>query len=110
MRRSHLGSEQGGYQYTNQLLEEENERLEESLTGKVKALKSMTIDIGHEVREQNKMLGEMDTDFESTGGILQSTMGRLKAITRAGGYKLMWYMILFALFVFFVCWMIIRFR
>ncbi|XP_074660332.1 BET1 homolog isoform X1 [Tubulanus polymorphus] len=113
MRRPHsgkMGDVNNGYGSQNQLIEDENQQMEESLSHKVRALKSLTIDIGHEVRTQNKMLGEMDQDFESTGGFLQKTMGRLTGISRSGGGRIIWYMLLFALFVFFVCWIILKFR
>lgn len=98
------------YPNTSQMLEEDNQQLEEELKGKVKALKSLSIDIGVEVREQNKMLGQMDDDFEGSGGLLAKTMGRLKDITKARHWKLWLYVALFAFFVFFMCWIIIRFR
>lgn len=74
----------------------------------VRALKSLSIDIGNEVRTQNRMLGDMDDEFDSSGGLLQSTMARLTNISKAGHHKLMWYLILFALFVFFVCYLTIK--
>ncbi|GFO30407.1 Bet1 homolog [Plakobranchus ocellatus] len=112
MRRSYMANSSNSYQYqdTSQMLEEENQQQEDELKGKVKALKSLSIDIGFEVKEQNKMLSKMDEDFESSGGVLGKTMGRLKAITNAGHWKLWLYIAVFALFVFFMCWVIIRFR
>ena len=74
----------------------------------VRALKSLSIDIGNEVRTQNRLLGDMDDEFDSSGGLLQSTMARLTNISKAGHHKLMWYLILFALVVFFVCYIAIR--
>ncbi|KAL5006581.1 hypothetical protein ScPMuIL_015387 [Solemya velum] len=75
MRRSHIGN---GYQapqpVPSHILEDENSRLEDELSGKVGALKHLTIEIGHEVREQNKLLKDMDDDFNSTGGLLSSSM------------------------------------
>nr|KAG5693869.1 hypothetical protein BaRGS_009925 [Batillaria attramentaria] len=117
MRRSNLvnngygmdGQYQGQYQPTAEMLEEENAQLEETLSSKVKALKSMTIDIGHEVRTQNNMLKSMDEDFDKSGNFLEATMGRLKRLTQAGHYKLWLYLLLFTFFVFFMCWLIIRF-
>lgn len=91
MRRSHAAGE---YSHT----EHENEQLEEDLSHKIKALKSLTIDIGHEVREQNKFLKTVDDDFDSSGGLLKSTMGRLIAMTKAGHNR---YLFLFAIFFFF---------
>ncbi|KAK7098116.1 BET1 homolog [Littorina saxatilis] len=112
MRRSNLNGPGFGetqYQPTEQMLEEENAQLEESLKGKVQALKSMSIDIGTEVRHQNKMISGMDDDFDKTGNFLEATMGRLKRLTRAGHWKLWLYLLLFAFFVIIMCWLIIRF-
>jgi len=99
-----------GYQDTSSMLEDDNRHLEDQLKGKVKALKSLSIDIGTEVREQNKFLNEMDEDFDKSGGLLSKTMGRLRGITKAGHWKMWVYIALFAFFVFFMCWVIVRFR
>jgi len=98
------------YQDTNQMLEEESRQMEDELKGKVNALKSLSIDIGTEVREQNKFLNQMDGDFDASGGLLGKTMGRLKELSRAGHWKMWLYIGLFAFFVFFMCWVIVRFR
>ncbi|XP_032235057.1 BET1 homolog isoform X2 [Nematostella vectensis] len=100
----------GQPQRSDQMLEEENDRLTESLSGKVKALKSLSIDIGHEVRTQNKLLQEMDDDFDTSGSLLSATMGRLSALTKKGHHKVMCYMILFCFFVFLVAWYFVRRR
>ena len=47
---------------------QQNSELEEELRGKVSALKSLTIDIGTEVREHNRLLKDVDDDFDSTLG------------------------------------------
>uniref|UniRef100_A0A4W3K8H3 Bet1 golgi vesicular membrane trafficking protein n=1 Tax=Callorhinchus milii TaxID=7868 RepID=A0A4W3K8H3_CALMI len=90
--------------------EEENEKLTEGLREKVTALKSLSIDIGTEVKYHNKMINEMDTDFDSTGGLLGATMGRLKHISRGSQTRMICYMMLFAFFVFFVLYWIIKLR
>ncbi|TRZ22377.1 hypothetical protein HGM15179_004706 [Zosterops borbonicus] len=64
MRRAGLGdaAAAGSYGYTNSgysVYEEENDRLTESLRTKVSAIKSLSIEIGTEVKNQNKMLSEM---------------------------------------------------
>jgi len=92
------------------MLEEENERMVDHLSSKVQALKSLTIDIGQEVRYQNKMLNEMDTDFDSGGSFLSSTMARLTALTNKGHHRVMLYLVLFCMFVFFAAWYIIKTR
>ncbi|XP_015275689.1 PREDICTED: BET1 homolog [Gekko japonicus] len=115
MRRAGLteGTASGNYGYANSgysVYEEENERLTESLRSKVTAIKSLSIEIGTEVKQQNKMLTEMDNDFDSTGGFLGATMGRLKTLSRGSQTKLLCYMMLFSLFVFFVIYWIIKLR
>lgn len=106
-------SNYGNYGYANSgysACEEENERLTESLRHKVTAIKSLSIEIGHEVKNQNKLLAEMDSQFDSTTGFLGRTMEKLKIISRGSQTKLLCYMMLFSLFVFFVIYWIIKLR
>ncbi|XP_054241030.1 BET1 homolog [Indicator indicator] len=120
MRRAGLGKrggppgDGGNYGYTNSgyssVYEEENDRLTESLRTKVSAIKSLSIEIGTEVKNQNKMLSEMENDFESTGGLLGATMSRLRTLSRGSQTKLLCYMMLFSLFVFFVIYWVIKLR
>ncbi|XP_008569860.1 PREDICTED: BET1 homolog [Galeopterus variegatus] len=115
MRRAGLGEgvPPGNYGYANSgysACEEENERLTESLRNKVTAIKSLSIEIGHEVKHQNKLLTEMDSQFDSTTGFLGKTMGKLKILSRGSQTKLLCYMMLFSLFVFFVIYWIIKLR
>ncbi|XP_020834240.1 BET1 homolog isoform X2 [Phascolarctos cinereus] len=116
MRRAGLGEggpPTGHHSYANSgysSLEEENARLTESLRTKVTAIKSLSIEIGHEVKHQNKMLTEMDSEFDSTTGFLSKTMGRLKVLSRGSQAKLLAYMALFSCFVFFVIYWIIKLR
>lgn len=103
----------GNYGYANSgysACEEENERLTESLRSKVTAIKSLSIEIGHEVKTQNKLLSEMDSQFDSTTGFLGKTMGKLKILSRGSQTKLLCYMMLFSLFVFFIIYWIIKLR
>ncbi|XP_075684875.1 BET1 homolog [Rhinoderma darwinii] len=90
--------------------EEENEKLTENLRVKASALKHLSIDIGTEVKYHNKVLSEMDSDFDTTGGFLGATMGRLKVLSRGSQAKLLFYMMLFACFVFFVIYWFIKLR
>ncbi|KAF6017667.1 hypothetical protein EB796_024034 [Bugula neritina] len=99
-----------GYQSSPNHVEDENSRAENHLASQVKQLKSLTIDIGDEVRYQNKMLSGMDDDFDKSGGFLSSTMNRLTAITKSGGNWHLCYLLLFCLFVFFVLWLLLKFR
>ncbi|XP_032094089.1 BET1 homolog [Thamnophis elegans] len=115
MRRAGLGEGAAGsnYGYTNSgysVYEEENEKLTESLRSKVTTIKSLTIEIGTEVKQHNKLLTDMDNDFDTTSGFLGATMGRLKILSRGSQTKLLCYMMLFSLFVFFVIYWIIKLR
>lgn len=90
------------------VLEEENERLASELQGKIGALKSLTIDIGNEVRYQDKLLRGIDDDMERTGGFLSNTMSRVMRLGKNGHQKYMCYMFLFVLFVFFLLYIILK--
>lgn len=100
----------GSHQGTSEMLETENDRLSDELKDKVSALKFLSIDIGQEVRDQNKFLNDMDNDFDSSGNILRSTMNRVVALGKAGHNRFIIYLLLFALFVFFICWLILKSR
>ncbi|XP_039260929.2 BET1 homolog [Styela clava] len=109
MRRAGTGySPMGGQQRS--VYGEENDRMEEELKHKVSALKTLTIDIGEEVRLQNRELAGMDDDMDKVGGFLGSTMGRLKGIARHGYGKMYCYLFLFAMAVFFVMYWMIRLK
>lgn len=94
----------------NDILEDENQRLAEELQGKIGALKSLTIDIGHEVRYQDKLLRGIDDDMDRTGGFLSNTMTRVIRLGKGGHQKYMFYMFLFALFIFLLLYFVIKFR
>ncbi|XP_043282510.1 BET1 homolog isoform X2 [Venturia canescens] len=112
MRRSHSA----GYGYeplpssSSNALEEENERMAEELQGKIHALKSLSIDIGTEVKYQHKMLNDMDEDFEKTSGSLSSSVARVLRMAKAGHNCYILYLFLFSIGVFFVMWIIIKFK
>jgi len=110
MRRAGGYSGHGGYGGNSayQMLEDENDQMVDSLSNKVQALKSLSIDIGNEVKYQNTMLGEMDGEFDSTGSFLSGTMNRLTALTKKGHHKNLCYVLLFCFFVMMVAWFYIR--
>ncbi|XP_054574457.1 BET1 homolog [Eptesicus fuscus] len=89
--------------------EEENKHTER-MRRQVKVIRDLTIEIGEEVKTQNKLLAEMDSQFDSTTGFLGRTMEKLKILSRGSQTKLMCYMVLFSLFVFFVIYWIIKLR
>uniref|UniRef100_A0AAF5PJ64 t-SNARE coiled-coil homology domain-containing protein n=1 Tax=Wuchereria bancrofti TaxID=6293 RepID=A0AAF5PJ64_WUCBA len=69
-------------------MERRNDALVAKLSGKVAALKKITIAIGDDVREQNRLLNEMETDFDASKGLLGSTMRKLDRVAKAGGKHL----------------------
>lgn len=89
-------------------LEEDNSRQEEELRQKVGVLKSLTIDIGDEVREHNRLLRDADDTFDSVGGLLGATIGKVKQLATSGHRRHFLYLFVFALFVVLVLWAIIR--
>lgn len=77
------GAGAGGSAVTEQM-EQDNAVRVDRLTGGVQALKEVAIQIGAEVTAQNAMLDSMSTGFDSAGGVLRSTMGRLKGLADGG--------------------------
>ncbi|XP_008544992.1 BET1 homolog isoform X2 [Microplitis mediator] len=112
MRRSHSA----GYSYeplptsSRTHLEHENDQLEDDLSDKIHALKTLSIDIGTEVKYQDKILRDMDDDFERTSGSLTSSVARVIRMAKAGHNYYIIYLFLFAIFVFFVLWIVLKFR
>lgn len=96
-----------GYDHGNSI-EEQNEELTEKLSDKVHVLKSLTIDLGYEVKEQNKFLSNVDEDFERTGGFLSKTMGRVVRLGKGSHNYYILYLFLFSVFIFFIIWILIR--
>ncbi|XP_075160056.1 blocked early in transport 1 [Haematobia irritans] len=92
------------------VLEEENERAAEELKQKIGALKSLTIDIGNEVRYQDKLLRGIDDDMDRTQGFLGNTMGRVVRLAKNGGSRHMCYMFLFVLFVFLILYIVLKIK
>ena len=70
----------------------------------------LTLDMGEEIRDQNRFISGMDNDFEKTYGFLSSSMTRLKRIAKDSPLRLSLYLFLFALFVFFIIWIIMKTR
>lgn len=91
-------------------METENDQLVNGLRTKVSALKSLTLDMGDEIKSQNLFLKSMDNEFDSTWGLLSSSMARVKKLALSGHNRIYLYLALFSLFVFFFVYIIIRFR
>lgn len=96
--------------YGYEMVEKENDQMVDHLSTKVQALKSLSIEIGDEVKYQNNMLNDMHSEFDNTGSFLSSTMVRLTELSKKGHHKVICYLLLFCLFVFCVTWFVLRFR
>jgi len=90
-------------------LETENDRMTDELKGKIHALKSLTIDIGTEVRGQTQYLSDMDNEFDNAGGFLGKAMGRVKKLATGSHNHVVLYLLVFSLCVFLFLWLLIRF-
>lgn len=105
-----------GYQYqpvpraTDDALEHDNERMTEELSGKISTLKHMSIEIGNEVRYQDKLLRGLDDDVDRTSGFLGRTMGRVLSLGKGNHNYYILYLFLFSIFVFFVLYIVLKFR
>lgn len=110
---SYRGSSNGSgsanrYGDANDFIERQNDDLVEKLSGKVAALKKITIAIGDDVRDQNRLLNEMDSDFDASKSLLGSTMRRLGIVSRSGGKSMLCYLVLFSLVVFIIIYYLVR--
>lgn len=111
MRRSHAGNYyQPLPQHQGNEIEEENDRMADQLKDKIHALKSLSIDIGNEVKYQDKMLGDIDDDMDRTSGFLGTTMNRVLRLGRGSHNYYICYLFLFSIVVFFVLYIVIKFR
>lgn len=82
----------------NIMEQQNNERISE-LGDQVARLKGLTINIGAEVEEQNKLLDGMGQGFSSTGDLLSGSLKRIGTMLESGGAKHMMYMVAFVVFV-----------
>lgn len=107
---SSSGSGSSGSMYNRDVLEEQNERAAEQLKEKIGTLKSLTIDIGNEVRYQEKLLRGIDDDMDRTQGFLSNTMNRVLRLGERGPRRQMCYMIVFVFIVFLLMYLIIKLK
>eukprot|EP00555_Chaetoceros_dichaeta_P009206 CAMPEP_0198259548 /NCGR_PEP_ID=MMETSP1447-20131203/8711_1 /TAXON_ID=420782 /ORGANISM="Chaetoceros dichaeta, Strain CCMP1751" /LENGTH=148 /DNA_ID=CAMNT_0043946967 /DNA_START=99 /DNA_END=545 /DNA_ORIENTATION=- len=82
----------------NIMEQQNNERISE-LGEQVARLKGLTINIGAEVEEQNKLLDQMGQGFSSTGDLLSGSLKRIGTMLESGGAKHMLYMVGFVVLV-----------
>lgn len=97
-------------QDSHSAIEQENERMTQDLAEKIGVLKSLSIDIGTEVQYQHKLLRDVDDDMDRTGGFLGKTMGRVLRMSRGSHNYIVLYLFVFALLVFFILYLVLKFR
>ena len=95
--------------YTQDMLIQQNDGLQDELLAKAQQLRMIVTDIGSEVSEHNKILGDMQSNMGKTDSLLGRTLGKLTDMSSSGGSKHMCYMVLFFMFmVFLLYWTAIR--
>ena len=83
-----------------------NDRISE-LSDQVARLKGLTIDIGNEVRDQNRLLDNMGDGFTNVGDMLTGSLARIGTMLESGGAKHMCYLVGFVVFVMvFLYWLV----
>jgi hypothetical protein len=96
-------------EYTQDMLMQQNDGLQEDLLMKAQQLRMIVTDIHSEVGEHNKVLGDMQNNMGKTDTLLGRTLGKLTDMGSSGGSKHMCYMALFFMFmVFLLYWTAIR--
>ena len=89
-------------------LEDQNEQMESDMKDKVSQLKSLSINIGMELKDQRTLLNDMDDGFNSTSSIITNTIGKVGKLLKSHSNYHIHYLLLFCLFVFLVLWFYIR--
>lgn len=67
-----------------EMLDQENRRMADSLASKVTRLKSLALDIDRDTEDQNRYLDGMGSDFMSMTGLLTGSVKRFSTMTRSG--------------------------
>ena len=89
-------------------MEDENDALVNGLAGKVSQLRELSIQIGSHVKEDNRLLSDLDSGFDKTGGMLGGTMRRIGAMADSKGSRHMLYLALFVIFVLLLVYKLFR--
>ncbi|XP_071955387.1 BET1 homolog [Antedon mediterranea] len=109
MRRA-AGYDGGSTHPDRNFIQEENEQMTDELRSKVTALKSLSIEMGAEVRDQNAFINDTSDFFTKGQSLLESSMKRISKIASGGQNKHLLWLFLFCLFVFVVIYFIVRWR
>ena len=90
------------------ILEAQNREYHERLAGKSSVLKSLAYDIEMEAKDHNRLLDNMDDDFDSTGTFLSGTLNRVHKMVGSSrnNRKLMCYVAFGVVFFIFVIYIL----
>ncbi|XP_044754551.1 BET1 homolog [Coccinella septempunctata] len=110
MRRNHAGYSYEPLPQRSNEIEDENDKLTEELRDKVNVLKSLSIDIGNEVRYQDRLMNDIDDDLERTGGFLGKTMNNVLKLSRNSHNCSILHIVLFSVTLFFILYIVLKFR
>jgi blocked-early-in-transport protein 1 len=103
-----VGNDRMYAEQSERLMESQNDVLTARLADKVNLLKQMSIDIGVEVKEQNRFLTDMDADMENTQSFMHKTLGSLQNMINTGGSKHMCYLVGFIFAIFMLVYWLVR--
>eukprot|EP00163_Fabomonas_tropica_P027935 TRINITY_DN5529_c0_g1_i2.p2 TRINITY_DN5529_c0_g1~~TRINITY_DN5529_c0_g1_i2.p2 ORF type:complete len:100 (+),score=27.76 TRINITY_DN5529_c0_g1_i2:283-582(+) len=88
------------------VFEQENNNAIDHLQNKVNVIRDISITIGEEVKEHNRMLDNLDEGFDSTAGLLSGTMRRLDNLAKRGGMSPMCTLAIFIMVMFIIIYWI----
>ncbi|XP_056647776.1 BET1 homolog [Diorhabda sublineata] len=110
MRRAHAGNYYEPLPQNSNEIEDENDRVTSELQEKIGVLKSLSIDIGNEVKYQDKLLRDIDDDMDRTGGFLGTTMSKVLKLSKGSHNYYILYLFVFSIVVFFILYLVLKFR
>eukprot|EP01122_Echinamoeba_exundans_P001696 TRINITY_DN11700_c0_g1_i1.p1 TRINITY_DN11700_c0_g1~~TRINITY_DN11700_c0_g1_i1.p1 ORF type:complete len:144 (-),score=20.90 TRINITY_DN11700_c0_g1_i1:55-486(-) len=98
-----------------QLWQQQSEELLESATNKqiddleatIGGLKQLGNEIHVEIGRSNSILDELRAGVDNTGGLLAAAQKKLKEVSESGSNRLMCYLVLFVILVFFIIYGVI---
>lgn len=93
---------------SERMMETQNDALTARLADKVGILKQLSIDIGIEVKEQNRMLENVDHDMAHSQSLMGKTLASLQTMINTGGSKHMCYLVLFIFAIFLLVYLLVR--
>jgi len=97
-----MASRNGWTSLSEEALDSENREYQDRLSDKAAFLKSLAFEIESEAKDHHRLLDDAGGDFDSSSGLLGSTLGRVQKLLGSGktNRQLMCYTILAVIFFF----------